>query len=94
MWETEFSIPQEQAEKRSGCLKPGNSFLSVGRAAETFPLRHQPVSYTHLKWNDNATMWGVLVGILGLIPGIIYLCVRNEPLKRIYVCHNLSLIHI
>ena len=40
------------------------------------------------KWNDNATMWGVLVGILGLIPGIIYLCVRNEPLKRIYVCHN------
>ena len=20
------------------------------------------------KWNDNATMWGVLVGILGLIP--------------------------
>lgn len=36
----------------------------------------------------NATMWGVLVGILGLIPGIIYLCVRNEPLKRIYVCHN------
>ena len=22
------------------------------------------------KWNDNATMWGVLVGILGLIPGI------------------------
>ena len=41
MWETEFSIPQEQAEKRSGCLKPGNGFLSVGRAAETFPLRHQ-----------------------------------------------------
>ena len=41
MWETEFSIPPEQAEKRSGCLKPGNGFLSVGRAAETFPLRHQ-----------------------------------------------------
>jgi len=40
-YETEFSIPQEQAEKRSGCLKPGNGFLSVGRAAETFPLRHQ-----------------------------------------------------
>lgn len=40
------------------------------------------------KWNDNATMWGVLVGLLGLIPGIIYLCIRNEPLKRIYVCYN------
>ena len=41
LWETEFSIPQKQAEKRSGCLKPENSFLSVGRAAETFLLRHQ-----------------------------------------------------
>ena len=40
------------------------------------------------KWNPNAVMWAVLVGILGLIPGIIYLCVRNEPLKKIYVCHN------
>lgn len=40
------------------------------------------------KWNPNAVMWAVLVGILGLIPGIIYLCVRNEPLKKIYVCQN------
>lgn len=40
------------------------------------------------KWSDNAAMWGVLVGFLGLVPGIIYLCLRNEPLKRIYVCHN------
>ena len=40
------------------------------------------------KWNANAVMWAVLVGILGLIPGIVYLCVRNEPLKKIYACHN------
>ena len=40
------------------------------------------------KWNANAAMWAVLVGILGLIPGIVYLCVRNEPLKKIYACHN------
>ena len=38
--------------------------------------------------SKNRSNHGVLVGILGLIPGIIYLCVRNEPLKRIYVCHN------
>lgn len=40
------------------------------------------------KWNPNAAMWAVLVGLLGLIPGIIYLCTRNEPLRRIYVCQN------
>ena len=40
------------------------------------------------KWNDDATMWAVLVGFFGWIPAIVYLCVRNNPLRRIYACHN------
>jgi len=35
LWETEFSIPPEQAEKRSGCLKPGNGFCLLDG-----PLKH------------------------------------------------------
>jgi hypothetical protein len=30
------------------------------------------------KNNPNAVMWGLLIGFLGFIPGIIYLCVRNS----------------
>jgi Ca2+/Na+ antiporter len=30
------------------------------------------------KMNPNAVMWGLLIGFLGLIPGIIYLCIRND----------------
>ena len=36
----------------------------------------------------NAVMWAMLVGILGWIPGIVYLCVRNKPLERIYACYS------
>ena len=28
--------------------------------------------------NKDATMWAVLIGLLGLIPGIIYLCIRKN----------------
>lgn len=31
------------------------------------------------KGSTLAVMWGVLVGFLGIIPGIIYLCLRNGP---------------
>lgn len=34
------------------------------------------------KENHDATMWALLVGFLGLIPGIIYLCVRNSPQRK------------
>lgn len=30
------------------------------------------------KLNPDAVMWGLLIGFLGLIPGIIYLCIRNS----------------
>ena len=30
------------------------------------------------KSNRDAVMWGLLIGFLGLIPGIIYICVRNS----------------
>ena len=38
--------------------------------------------------NSDPAMWGLLVGILGWIPGIVYLCVRNKPLERIYACYS------
>ena len=40
------------------------------------------------KMSLNAVMWAMLVGILGWIPGIVYLCVRNKPLERIYACYS------
>lgn len=40
------------------------------------------------KMSLNAVMWAMLVGILGWIPGVVYLCVRNKPLERIYACYS------
>lgn len=38
------------------------------------------------KLNQNALMWGLLIGFLGLIPGIVYLCVRNNPAQEFVRC--------
>ncbi len=38
------------------------------------------------KMNQNALMWSLLIGFLGLIPGIIYLCVRNNSLSKLIIC--------
>ena len=43
--------------------------------------------------NQNATMWGVLIGILGWIPGIIYLCTRNSARKQMMACPNCGAWH-
>lgn len=44
------------------------------------------------KLNPDAVMWGLLIGFLGLIPGIIYLCVRNSS-RSFTVCPNCGLRH-
>lgn len=38
------------------------------------------------KGNSNSGMWGVLSGIFGWIPAIIYLCIRNNAAQRIIQC--------
>ena len=38
------------------------------------------------KGNSSAGMWGVLTGVFGWIPAIIYLCVRNSASQRIIQC--------
>lgn len=35
------------------------------------------------KNNQEAVMWGLLIGFLGLIPGIIYLCIRNSQQRSV-----------
>ena len=35
------------------------------------------------KGSGDATMWGLLIGFFGLIPGIIYLCVRNSQQRKV-----------
>ncbi len=44
------------------------------------------------KANPDALMWGLLIGFLGLIPGIIYLCIRNSSRNDI-VCPNCGFSH-
>ena len=67
----------------------GLFFLAIGASiASAVLLGFAVYNDAKAKMNDNAVMWAVLVGLFFTIPGIIYLCVRNEPLKRIYVCHN------
>ena len=43
--------------------------------------------------NTEPVMWAVLTGIFGLIPGIIYLCVRNSNGNRLIVCPNCGFTH-
>lgn len=40
------------------------------------------------RMNENPAMWGVLCGVLGPIPGIIYLCTRNNARNRMILCQN------
>ena len=35
------------------------------------------------KGSADATMWGLLIGFFGLIPGIIYLCVRGSQQRKV-----------
>lgn len=41
-----------------------------------------------VKGNENPMLWALLVGFLGWIPGIIYLCTRNSARTRIVACPN------
>lgn len=44
------------------------------------------------KDNKDALMWAMLIGFLGLIPGIIYLCIRNSG-QNYVICPNCGLSH-
>lgn len=44
------------------------------------------------KNNSDAMMWGLLIGFLGLIPGIIYLCIRNSQ-QRTVCCQKCGYWH-
>ena len=43
--------------------------------------------------NSAPAMWGLLVGILGWIPGIVYLCVRNHRANRLMACPQCGFAH-
>ncbi|HEX3037694.1 MAG TPA: hypothetical protein VHO94_01710 [Oscillospiraceae bacterium] len=45
------------------------------------------------KGNNEPVMWAVLTGIFGLIPIIIYLCVRNNNRNRLIICQNCGFTH-
>lgn len=42
--------------------------------------------------NPDALIWGLAVGFLGLIPGIVYLCVRSSG-RRVVRCANCGFPH-
>lgn len=44
------------------------------------------------KCNKDAVMWALLIGFLGLIPEVIYLCVRNSG-ENYSICANCGLNH-
>ena len=43
--------------------------------------------------NNDPVMWGLLVGILGWIPGIVYLCLRNNNANRLMTCPQCGFVH-
>jgi hypothetical protein len=45
------------------------------------------------KSNRDALMWALLIGLIGLIPGIVYLCIRNS-VHNYAVCRNCGCSHL
>lgn len=45
------------------------------------------------KSNGDALMWALLIGFIGLIPGIVYLCIRNT-VRSYTVCPNCGCSHL
>lgn len=45
------------------------------------------------KMNPNAVMWGILIGVFGLIPGVIYLCIRNNTARGPVNCPKCGLLY-
>ena len=43
--------------------------------------------------NPSSAVWALLVGFLGLIPGLIYLCVRRSPGSRLIYCGKCGAVH-
>ena len=46
------------------------------------------------KMNRNSVVWAVLCGLLGIIPMIIYLCVRNNPSMVPIYCSQCGRAHV
>lgn len=44
------------------------------------------------KGNQDAAVWGLLIGFLGLIPGIVYLCVRTSG-RKMTACPKCGFLH-
>lgn len=44
------------------------------------------------KRNPDAAVWGLLIGFLGLIPGIIYLCIRTSG-RKMTACPRCGFLH-
>ncbi len=68
------------------------SVIALFKLAERVLLGVAAYNDARSKSNQDAVMWGLLIGFLGLIPGIIYLCIRNKA--HVYtVCTNCGFGH-
>lgn len=45
------------------------------------------------KANDQPLMWALLVGFLGLVPGMIYLCMHKNPDRKRMYCMKCGRMH-
>lgn len=68
-------------------------FLSLLGLAVQILLATAVYNDAKAKGNTEPVMWAVLTGIFGLIPGIIYLCVRNNNRNRLIICPNCGFTH-
>lgn len=68
------------------------SVLCLISLAERVLLAFAAYNDACAKDNSDAIMWGLLIGFLGLIPGIIYLCVRNSG-RNFALCQNCGCSH-
>lgn len=69
--------------------------LIIGLAGVGFQLLLAFSVYNDAKARGNTEplMWALLVGLLGWIPGIVYLCMRDSAKNRMIVCPNCGEVH-
>lgn len=92
----QITVPREITESvisASFGLIAAICLISLAGVAERVLLGLAAYNDARSKSNPDAVMWGLLVGFLGLIPGIIYLCIRNT-VRNYTICPNCGCSHL
>lgn len=92
---TNFSYSGSDAQVATVAIWFGAAMIIFGLLFLTAHILFAIAVYNdaQAKGNNDASMWGILVGVFGWIPAIIYLCIRNNSRNKLIICPNCGFTH-